>query len=121
MGRVLQLNVGFLEGSGWTCFDGQHIAGLQIAGCFKFEPAGIQGNLYFPDLPGKDVLGYFEVAGVDIARTYTLPETMKPLRFLNECLPWYVRYDYRNLDDICCYCSAIEGYTYERPDYWGMD
>jgi hypothetical protein len=72
-------------------------------------PAAVIGNVYNVNNNQDVVLGYFEVAAEEIARTYTLPGMM---------LPHYVYFPCVNGEDYCYDCLVLQNSSYDRPDYW---
>jgi hypothetical protein len=75
-------------------------------------PGAIIGNVYNIHDDKEYVLGYFSVAGEEMARTFTLPGLMNPIYVYPKCLGW-------DLPDYCYNCLAIENSTLDRPAYWG--
>lgn len=77
---------------------------------FDLPPAAVRGNIYNVDDEDELILGYFESASVEVARTYTYPFDLKPFT-----LPTKTSYCRTG---ICCNCLIIPNTTTERPDYW---
>jgi hypothetical protein len=72
-------------------------------------PAAVIGNVYSVNNKQEVVLGYFEVAAEEVARTFCLPPMM---------LPHYVYFPCVNGEDYCYNCLALPNSSYDRPDYW---
>jgi hypothetical protein len=72
-------------------------------------PAAVLGNIYNVDDPDEPVLGYFEVAGEEVIRTFSLPPLLVPHYYTWPCI---------NFDRFCYDCLQLPESTYDRPEYW---
>lgn len=87
---------------------------------FDVPPATIRGNIYKVDNPKERILGYFEVAAVDSAYTYTDRGIFR-YTINNPCLvdytkpAWEATYGY---SPECAFCVNIEGHSTKVPKFW---
>jgi hypothetical protein len=87
---------------------------------FDVPPATIRGNIYNVDKPQERILGYFEVAAVDSAYTYTDRGIFR-YTINNPCLvdytkpAWEATYGYH---PECAFCVNIEGHSTKVPKFW---
>lgn len=81
---------------------------------FDTPPAPIPGNVFNPDDPEEEVLGYFEAVSTDIIRRF-LVRGDTPLNTRMDCpyRPFQNQYPER-----CLNCLSVRNSTYERPDYF---
>jgi len=79
---------------------------------FDVPPAPVQGNFYNPEDSTEIVLGYFEAASVDTARTFILGETFRRRTSSNRVCSAF------GAGPIpCCNCLSIRGASLDRP-FW---
>jgi hypothetical protein len=95
------------------------ITSNQTGSIFDAQPAIVPGNMHQRGNENESVLGYFEVSGEDILRTYTLPYLLFESDIINTCP------ERRNyiVEDKCCFCRMLEvkNNRIERPTYWSED
>ena len=82
---------------------------------FDVQPGLVEGNLYNVEDSTELVMGYFEVAGVTVVRTFTLPQFIEEFDIIQECIPFLPR---PSDPPWCCFCFLLEG-GIPRPEYWG--
>ncbi|MDX2072592.1 MAG: DUF4249 domain-containing protein [Haliscomenobacter sp.] len=87
---------------------------------FDVPPASVRGNIYNVENPKERILGYFEVAAVDTAYTYSDRSIFRysindPCRrdFTNPA--WVNTYGF---DPECAYCTNIKGHSLKVPKFW---
>jgi len=92
------------------------IVANQTGSLFDFPPARIAGNIYEKGNQSTFALGFFEVNGQHLARTYTLPTSIGDNKIIRTCP------DNRSniVEDKCCFCWLLdeERNRIERPEYW---
>ena len=97
-----------------------NLVGNPAGTIFDVPPATVRGNIYNVDNPAERILGYFEVAAVDTAYTYTERDIFRysindPCRrdFFNPA--WQDTYGF---DPECAYCTNIKGHSTKLPKFW---
>lgn len=87
----------------------------QTGSIFDPPPAGIRGNGYNIADENELVLGYFEVASVEVIRVFVRPIDFQGLyQFETYCSNVFPSRFTRD----CCDCLELEGSTKTAPDYW---
>ena len=81
-----------------------NIVSNQSGNLFDLPPARIAGNIYEKDNEGAFVIGYFEVSGQNIVRTYTLPFLIEGSDIIETCP---ARRSYI-VEDKCCFCWLLD-------------
>lgn len=87
---------------------------------FDVPPASIRGNIYNVDNPKERILGYFEIASVDTAYTYTERGVFR-YTINNPCLVDYTRPGWEatyGYSPECAFCVNIEGHSTKVPKFW---
>jgi len=92
-----------------------NIVANQSGSLFDVQPAKVRGNMFEKDNEGTFVLGYFEVSGQNILRTFITPREIKPFQAIFTCLDFSY---FRNHPAECCNCAMKSGNQIERPVYW---
>ena len=95
-----------------------NIVANQSGSLFDVPPAKVNGNIFERDNEQSIVLGYFEVSGQNILRTFITPREIKPFQALFTCLDWPY---FRDHQAECCNCAVKRGNHIERPEYWDED
>jgi len=90
----------------------------QSGSLFDVQPARVRGNIFKKDNEAETVLGFFEVSGQSILRTFITPREIKPFQAIFTCRDWVYFRDHR---EECCNCSLKRGDQIERPAYWDED
>ncbi len=83
---------------------------------FDAPPAPIQGNLRNVNNDGETVLGYFEVAKVDITRIYTTKADV-PF-FIEEICEYDPNRPFSDYPRTCLSCSEWDNSTGITPEWW---
>lgn len=80
---------------------------------FDPPPGTVSGNLFNPDDPDEQILGYFSAAGVTYRRVFMNENT---LGFFagQKCSNIFRRPDYPE----CRECTILHNSTTEKPEYW---
>ena len=93
-----------------------YVVSNQTGSIFDKVPAGVTGNINQVD-GDSEVLGYFEVANVDIRRFSTTPFKLlsKEIKVIKEC---NLHIHFIHQPDYCCYCWLLPD-NIPKPDYWG--
>lgn len=87
---------------------------------FDVPPATIRGNIYQVDKPAERILGYFEVAAVDTAYTFS-DAWLFPQYIADPCRRDFTKFEWEPtfyFDPECAYCINIKGYSLEVPKFW---
>lgn len=92
------------------------IVASQSGSIFDQQPAAVPGNIYNVNNPGERVLGYFEVVGESVGRTFTTPTFLEPVQIRQACID-FIPY-YQNRNEFCCSCFAIDEKLIPPPDYF---
>ncbi len=86
----------------------------QAGTIFDQPPASVPGNVINTNEPNDRLLGFFEVAAVDVKRTYVLPADFREnINFRTVCS----QFNRRRWPEYCCNCLSLEGATTVRPDW----
>lgn len=82
---------------------------------FDKPPAAVYGNFINLTDPNNQVLGYFELASIDLKRTAILrSEYFEGATDQDEC----GQFNRRNWPDRCCQCLLIDKATTDRPSWF---
>lgn len=87
---------------------------------FDVPPASVRGNIYNVDDPKKRILGYFEVAAVDTAYTYTERDIFR-YSIEDPCRRDFTKQEWARTHYFhpeCAYCTNIKGYSETVPKFW---
>ena len=89
----------------------------QSGSIFDTQAGRVRGNIYEKDSESAFVIGYFEVSGLNVVRTYTLPFLIKDRDIVKTCPDrrFFI------INDKCCFCWLLDENRIERPAYWGDD
>lgn len=99
-------------------WDKINIVANQSGSLFDRQPARVSGNIFEKDNEQVLVLGYFEVNGQNVLRTFITPNQIKPFQSIFTCVDITFFIDHR---EECCNCSAKRGNQIGRPEYWDAD
>ncbi len=92
-----------------------NIVANQSGSLFDVQPAKVRGNIIERNNEQALVLGYFEVSGQSVLRTFITPREIKPFHPVFDCNDFQFFRDHRAE---CCICSLKSGIQIERPEYW---
>ena len=105
-----------LPESTYEYWDKINVVTNQSGSIFDKVPAGVSGN--FNEVDGNsEVLGYFEVANVNVRRFFTTPLKLSKGIIIIEVCNLHIPYPF--LPDFCCICGLYTGNRIPKPDYWG--
>lgn len=91
------------------------IVANQSGNLFDVQPAKVGGNIVEVDNENAQLLGYFEVSGQDVLRTFITLFDVKPFETILTCKDLTYA---RNHQPECCNCKLRRGNQIERPEYW---
>ena len=93
-----------------------NLVASQSGNLFDIPPARITGNIYETENQSSFALGFFEVSGQNIVRTYTLPSLIGGNEIIETCPGMRSQI----IEDKCCFCWLLDEdeNRIERPEYW---
>lgn len=98
----------------WSRID---VVANQSGSLFDVQPAKVGGNIIEKDKMQALVLGYFEVNGQSVVRTFITPNEIKPHPvFTCKDISFFLDHQQE-----CCHCNLKDGNQIERPVYWDED
>jgi hypothetical protein len=87
----------------------------QSGSLFDVQPAKIGGNIIERNNEQAIVLGYFEVSGQSVLRTFITPREIKPFHSVFNCNDFRF---FRDHQAECCNCWEKSDIQIDRPEYW---